>query len=140
MEYLGHHIVLDFHGCSQTVLADCALMRSIMSEAAVRAKCNVVGEFYHEFKPHGISGCTIISESHLTIHAWPEHGYAAVDFFYCGNSVLADKAINYMRGMFEAKRVDRHELGRGAIHNSGVYGSVLIGGEDFDTPDEQNVV
>ena len=132
MEYLGHHIVLDFHGCSPTVLADCELMRKIMSEAAVRAECHVVGEFYHEFKPHGISGCTIISESHLTIHAWPEHGYAAVDFFYCGNSVLADLAIDYMSEMFQSGRIDRHELGRGSVDKSGVFGSVLIAGQDFD--------
>lgn len=132
MQYLGHHIVLDFHDCNQAVLADCDTMRNIMSEAATRAKCHVVGEYYHEFEPHGISGCTIISESHLTIHAWPEHGYAAVDFFYCGDKVLSDRAIDYMSEMFQSRRVDRHELGRGAVNKSGVLGSMLIGGTDFE--------
>jgi S-adenosylmethionine decarboxylase proenzyme len=132
MQYLGHHIVLDFYDCNPTVLADCGAMRDIMREAAVRAECNVVGEYYHEFEPHGISGCTIISESHITLHAWPEYGYVAVDFFYCGDSVLSDLAVDYMSEMFQSKQFDRHELGRGAMNNSGVFGSVLIAGDDFD--------
>lgn len=133
MRYLGHHIILDFHDCNHEVLANCELMRQIMCEAAVKAKCNVVGEFYHEFEPHGISGCTIISESHICLHAWPEHGYVAVDFFYCGDEVLSDLAIEYITKMFESQRVDRHELGRGFVAGSEISGSVLIGGTDFDS-------
>lgn len=132
MNYLGHHIILDFHDCNPQILSDCNVMKTVMGEAARKANCTIVGEFYHEFEPHGISGCTIISESHFTIHAWPEHGYAAVDMFYCGDNVDIAAAETYLSERFESTRVERHELARGAIEGEKiVLGSKLIDGEDF---------
>jgi len=39
---------------------------------------------FHRFAPQGVSGVVVVEESHLSIHTWPEAGYAAVDFFTCG--------------------------------------------------------
>ncbi len=55
-----------------------------MTAAAEAAEATVVGTVFHPFSPQGISGVVVIEESHLSIHTWPEHGYAAVDFFTCG--------------------------------------------------------
>ncbi|MBS1722436.1 MAG: adenosylmethionine decarboxylase [Armatimonadetes bacterium] len=133
LTYLGHHIVLDMHECDANVLADHEAMRTVMRVAAELAGCHVVGEFYHEFEPHGTSGCTIISESHFTVHAWPEYKYAAIDLFYCGNDVEISKAERHIAEQLGATRVERHELARGAMQDGTVVtGAMLIAGENLD--------
>jgi S-adenosylmethionine decarboxylase len=52
-----------------------------------------------------VSGAVIIQESHYTIHTWPEHGYAAVDLFYCGGTVHVDKAVDVLRERFKPAKI-----------------------------------
>jgi S-adenosylmethionine decarboxylase proenzyme len=63
-----------------------------MLEAAKKSGATVLGESFHQFSPQGVSGVIIIAESHLTIHTWPEHGYAGADIFTCGTRVKPEKA------------------------------------------------
>ena len=47
----------------------------------------------------------VIAESHFTVHAWPEHDYAAVDIFTCGDNIDLEVAINSMKSSFESENV-----------------------------------
>ncbi len=76
-----------------------------MRDAAIESEATVVAESFHEFKPWGVSGAVIIQESHYTIHTWPEHGYAAVDLFYCGGTVKVHRAIDVLRERFKPSRI-----------------------------------
>jgi S-adenosylmethionine decarboxylase proenzyme len=67
-------------------LDDLKRIEALMNEAARAAGATVVASVFQPFEPHGVSGVVVIEESHLSIHTWPEHGYAAVDFFTCGNA------------------------------------------------------
>jgi len=58
-----------------------------MNEAALAARANIVASVFQPFEPQGVTGVVVIEESHLSIHTWPEHGYAAVDFFTCGDAL-----------------------------------------------------
>jgi S-adenosylmethionine decarboxylase proenzyme len=58
-----------------------------MNEAARAARTNIVASVFQPFEPQGVTGVVVVEESHLSIHTWPEHGYAAVDFFTCGDSL-----------------------------------------------------
>ena len=51
----------------------------------LRAGAEVREVAFHKFAPQGVSGVVIISESHLTIHSFPEHGYASIDVYTCGD-------------------------------------------------------
>ena len=62
-----------------------------MISAANGAGAIILGESFHQFSPQGVSGVIIIAESHLSIHTWPEHGYAAADIFTCGTTVSPEK-------------------------------------------------
>ena len=84
MKTLGRHVLAEFHGCDPTVLDDKAAIETLMTTAARAAGAAVVGAMFHTFAPQGVSGDVVIEESHLSIHTWPEHGYAAADFFTCG--------------------------------------------------------
>jgi len=76
-----------------------------MMDAARASEATVVTDSFHEFMPYGVSGAVIIQESHYTIHTWPEHGYAAVDLFYCGGTIHVDRAIDVLREQFKPGRI-----------------------------------
>ncbi|NTV46679.1 MAG: S-adenosylmethionine decarboxylase proenzyme, partial [Chlorobiales bacterium] len=84
---LGKHILIEFYGCSPEALNDVAHIEQAMIRAAQEARATIINKNFHRFLPHGVSGVVIIQESHLTIHTWPEHAYASVDIFTCGESV-----------------------------------------------------
>jgi len=74
-----------------------------------------VTQTFHRFAPHGVSGAVVISESHLTIHTWPEYGYAAVDLFTCGDTVSSEKAFQHLRSALESQQVSTMEMRRGQV-------------------------
>lgn len=89
-----------------------------MVAAAKIAKATIVGSHFHQFSPFGISGVVVIAESHLAIHTWPEHGYAAVDIFTCGETLSPDVAAQYLVEKFQSRQPSLMELKRGLIPDS----------------------
>jgi S-adenosylmethionine decarboxylase len=89
---LGKHLLLELNDCDNTLLNDINTIRNIMLTAAKEAGATILGESFHQFSPQGVSGVIIIAESHLSIHTWPEHGYAGADIFTCGTRVQPEKA------------------------------------------------
>ena len=112
MNYLGRHIILDLFDCPATLLKDPDEVHAIMKAGALAMKATIVEEAFHHFSPDGVSGVIIIKESHLTIHTWPEHNYAAVDIFTCGNMQM-DAGLDYLVKAFRCGRSDLRELKRG---------------------------
>ena len=92
MNALGTHLLLDLKECNPELLDDIQYLRQAMMGAASEAGATVVGENFHKFNPHGVTGIIAIAESHICIHTWPEYGYAAVDIFSCGAVFKAQKA------------------------------------------------
>jgi S-adenosylmethionine decarboxylase len=86
-----------------------------MVEAAKRAEATIIDVVFHEFNPFGISGVVVIAESHLSIHTWPEHRYAAVDIFSCGETLKPAEAANYLVEQFGASRASCVEVKRGVF-------------------------
>ncbi|MCW5936512.1 MAG: adenosylmethionine decarboxylase [Fimbriimonadaceae bacterium] len=105
MPSLGSHLLVELFGCDPETLKTESVVGEAMRSAAVESKATVVEQSFHEFKPWGVSGAVIIQESHYTIHTWPEHGYAAVDLFYCGGTVHVDQAVEVLRKRFQPKRI-----------------------------------
>ena len=93
MGALGRHLLAELFDCDRDVLADCKEVKGILVEAARRARATIVDVIFHEFNPCGVSGVIVIAESHLTIHTWPEYGYAAVDVFSGGETLWPETAV-----------------------------------------------
>jgi S-adenosylmethionine decarboxylase len=72
-----------------------------------------MGEVSHKFHPQGVTALGLLSESHISIHTWPEHGYAAADVFTCGDRANPQRACNYLLKAFEATRHSLTKLVRG---------------------------
>jgi len=113
MKPLGRHILAEIYGCEFDALNDVQNVQETMINAALEAGAEVREYVFHKFSPQGISGVVVISESHLTIHTWPELGYAAIDVFTCGDRVDPWDACNYLSEHFGAKYVKAHETKRG---------------------------
>lgn len=122
MDPLGQHLLLEFYGCPDGRLDDVVGVEAAMVEAAGAMGAHVVGAHFHRFEPHGVSGVVVISESHLTIHTWPEYGYAAVDVFTCGAQVDPPAAVEALEAAFEPTDVQRAELSRGRLPVAGRQG------------------
>ena len=119
MKALGKHLLLELNDCDPNLLNDLSFIREIMLAAANESGATVLGESFHQFSPQGVSGVILIAESHLSVHTWPEHGYAGADIFTCGTRVKPEKAAEIIierlkpithsiillnRGMIEVKK------------------------------------
>jgi S-adenosylmethionine decarboxylase len=117
---LGRHLLLELKICNKEVLDDLNFLKECLNEAAIQSGATVVGESFYHFSPYGVSGVVNIAESHIAIHTWPEHRYAAVDVFTCGNNVDPEKAAKLIIERLEAQSHSLIELRRGIIEDSQV--------------------
>ncbi len=117
---LGRHLTVEYYDCDARVLADVAGMQEIFIAAAHASGATVLESSFHAFKPQGVSGIVVISESHFAVHAWPEHDYAAVDIFTCGDRIDFKLAVERLRSELGSKSVViSHALSRGIIGQNG---------------------
>lgn len=113
MEILGRHLIVEYSSCDKAKLDNLELMQQYLNQAARESGATIVKSMFHRYNPQGVSGVVVIAESHLSIHTWPEYGYAAVDFFTCGETVDPYLAHEYMAKMLEAGESQVEELRRG---------------------------
>ena len=113
MTFAGTHLLVDLWDASN--LADPALIDAALREAAAMAGATILHSHFHHFTPNGgVSGVVVLAESHISIHTWPERGFAAVDIFMCG---VCDpgKAIPVLERTFNPARIDLIEQLRGRV-------------------------
>ncbi len=96
MNALGRHFLLELKDCDRDLLNDLDALKTLLRAAAVDCGAEILGDSFHRFSPQGVSGVVVIAESHLFIHTWPEHGYAAVDIFTCGTRVKPELAADIL--------------------------------------------
>ena len=106
----GVHLIVDLHGATR--LNDIEHIEATLRRCVEAASATLLHIHLHHFQPSGVSGVAVLAESHISIHTWPEIGYAALDVFMCG-SADPDKCIPVLREAFSAKRVGVNELLRG---------------------------
>jgi len=113
MRALGTHLLIELWSCNRQKIDNLDYLEKIMSQAAQIAGATVLKTAFQDFNPQGVSGVVVIAESHLTIHTWPEHGYAAVDIFTCGVTVDPWKATGFLRQELEAENMHVRDFQRG---------------------------
>ena len=121
MKALGRHIVAELSMCNAEILSDIDQVRAIMVRAALAAQATVRELAFHKFEPHGVSGVVVLAESHLSIHTWPEHRYAAIDIYTCGETADPWKACDYMAEKFMAQSLATSVVERGIPTSFGTF-------------------
>jgi S-adenosylmethionine decarboxylase len=98
----GKHYLIDLRDCDPEIIKSVDPTREIVLRAAKECGATILDDYFHQFQPMGVSGVVLIAESHISVHTWPESGFAAVDIFTCGE-MKPQVAIDIMREGFRAK-------------------------------------
>lgn len=102
---IGQHALLDLFGVDATCASQPERIREIMLQAAQLAGAHVLEEYFHHFGENsGITGVLLLSESHMSIHTWPERQFAAIDIFMCGEHQM-QQATDYLKKALSAQTV-----------------------------------
>ena len=109
---VGAHVLADFWGCQFEKLDDAELLMNSLRQAAKSAKMTILGEESFKFSPQGFTGLLLLSESHISIHTYPERGYAAIDVYTCGGG-MTQKAIDFLKEVLNPTHVQEMQVRRG---------------------------
>lgn len=107
----GTHLLLDFQNAKN--LDNIKYIEKALRQAVKEAGATLLNIGLHKFSPQGVSGVAIVSESHISIHTWPEHSFAALDIFMCGQEADPYKAVASLKKSFEPEQVKIKKLKRG---------------------------
>jgi S-adenosylmethionine decarboxylase len=110
---LGRHLIVEMTGVPFENLNDADFMERSMVKACKLGKLSLLETKMHTFEPHGVSGVAILAESHISVHTWPEHGYAAFDIFVCGKTAQPLAALASLKHSMQAQNVHVETFKRG---------------------------
>ena len=103
VRYAGNHLIIDLFGARR--LDDLKYMERTMTRCVEIAGATLLHVHLHHFTPNGgVSGVAILSESHISVHSWPEADYAAFDVFMCGDA-KPELCVDVLKDAFEAREV-----------------------------------
>lgn len=112
---IGYQILIDIYECDYNKMEDMEYIKKMMFELASILKTNIRKITFEKFEPYGISGVLIISESHITIHTWPEYRYVGIDIFTCSKKIEYNSAIEFLLEKLGTKKYEVKEIHRGKI-------------------------
>lgn len=125
MEYstFGRHVAVDAWGVRYDLLNDADWLKDQLVQAAEISGATVLSVQSRQFEPQGATVLVLLSESHLSIHTYPEKGFAALDCYTCGETVDPQTAIDKLLEALKPERVHAKKLIRG------------LGDIEVETPD-----
>jgi S-adenosylmethionine decarboxylase len=104
-------LLVDCYECAADI-DDVDFLLATLKEAAERVGATIVKAVTQRFSPRGVSVILILAETHLSVHTWPEHGYAAVDIFVCGEGKDPHPAWDVIRGALRPGSFEKKEIRR----------------------------
>ncbi len=114
---LGKHCILELYECNSYKLNDEAFIRTTLNLATKHAGATMINMITHKFEPQGVTGLALLSESHISIHTWPEINYAAIDIFTCGSDAMPDRACQFLIKEFNSQKYELKKLIRSPLGN-----------------------
>ena len=127
VRFAGTHLLVDLFGARR--LDDLAHIEQTLRRCVEVAGATLLHIHLHHFTPNGgVSGVAVLSESHISIHSWPEAGYAALDIFMCGDA-RPELAVPVLREAFDADRVVVKEHLRGKEMSALAWQAVVANDE-----------
>ena len=111
---LGTHYIAEYFECNSKIINNADTVEKIMLKASEISGATIIKPIFHRFSPHGVSGVVVIAESHFAIHTWPEHLFAAVDLFSCGEFDYS-KALKYIKDEIKAQEFSFSSIDRGVL-------------------------
>lgn len=112
LQYTGEHWLVEFHEARN--LDNLEIITDGLRAAAAAGGVTLLRVDTHHFgDEQGVTGVALLAESHISIHTWPEHGYAAIDLFFCGRHTHPEKAIDVLRSALAPQNENIQKIKRG---------------------------
>jgi len=115
MNYLGNHLLIELYDCDTNSINDVRKIEKLLLKSVKISGATALNSTFHKFSPHGVSGIVVISESHFSIHTWPEYGYCALDIFTCGTEIKSEKALDFLKKELGVGSISVTEVKRGIL-------------------------
>mgnify|MGYP003798092823 FL=1 len=110
---VGTHLIIDLYDCRCDFLDNSEKIQNLLIEVAKISNTTILSVKVHKFTPMGVSGYVLISESHISIHTWPEFNYASVDIYTCGDNSLPTKGFECIVEKLNSQKPTILKLERG---------------------------
>jgi S-adenosylmethionine decarboxylase len=112
---IGRHIIIEASNCDNLLINNLESVENAAKKAAEATGATILHVKSHNFEGQGVTTMILLSESHLTIHTWPEHNYAAVDIFTCGEHCDPRLAIDIIGNLLKPVKINVREILRGPL-------------------------
>ena len=119
----GKHIIIDGFECDSSLLDNITYLEELCKQAALDAGMEILYSYFHQFQPQGVTGVLVLSTSHLSIHTWPEEGYASLDFYTCGKHEL-DREVEFLLKGLSSKKAIVYSIVRGVSYSRLYQGEI----------------
>ena len=100
MDTISHHYLIELRNVDSELLDNKEQIENLLLRSIEGSGATYINHYFHKFSPQGVSGVIVIAESHLSIHTWPEHGYAALDVFTCGDKSIGETIVGQILAQF----------------------------------------
>jgi len=126
---MGRHVIAELSNCNQSLISSVEHIQKTLEDAVRKAGATIISSRFHQFSPIGVSGIILLSESHCSIHTWPEEGYAAIDIYTCGDHVFPQVACDHIAQELQSANVFVTSLERGLRTGSHTFGHISTGSQ-----------
>ena len=109
-QFYGRHLIAQYYDCDYESLSDADRLSEVMKEAAVASGAHLLSWKDHRFEGNGYSMVLLLSESHASVHTYPEHKACFVDLFTCGQKCSAEKFDMVLREYLKPKQIESRIL------------------------------
>ncbi|HMA32836.1 MAG TPA: adenosylmethionine decarboxylase [Chloroflexia bacterium] len=114
----NRHVLYDIWVADPAPLERVAPLEALLTRAAQAGGATILHSYFHPFAPCGVTGFLLLAESHLSVHTWPEDGFAAFDIFSCGD-MDTDAIVQVIRDALQPARERYQLIPRGILGESG---------------------
>lgn len=112
-QFKGTHFLASYSECDPEALSDIPALSKAMLDAVQDCGATILTSSEYIFPPDGLTMVILLSESHASIHTYPEHGSCFVDLFTCGNKCFFEKFDASLKTYLQPKRINSKVLIRG---------------------------
>jgi len=105
-----NHFIVETWGVNPQIISQAPQIGDMMNRLVEQLGLHKISEFTHQFVPHGVTGFTILEESHLAIHTWPELKYAHLNIVTCSKCTDFSKLDKIVEDLFRPEYYEICEL------------------------------
>lgn len=113
MTSIGRHLTIDMYGCNYDQLNNLEFIKTAMLAAIKETNLTLVDLVGHQTEPQGLTVIALLGQSHMSIHTFPEQGYAAIDIFTYGDYTRPDKALTVLKKILKPEKTRMTNIMRG---------------------------